>query len=106
MNQATTTEQSEPLRRWVARPATVADEAAALALSRACFERERTGAEWRWKLMTRPGLAPLTWVAEEEGGGLIGHHGGIALRFSMAGEMVPAVQSLDTMTAPHRRGRG
>jgi hypothetical protein len=91
---------------WRMRPARLEDEPGVLALYRDAFGRERSGADWRWKLMSRGGPAPLVWVAETDAGEIIGHHGGIALRFSMAGEVLDCVQSVEAMTSPRHRRKG
>ena len=60
---------------------------------------------YRWKLRHWPSTAANVWLGTA-GGKPVFHYGGIPLRFSLNGSVVPAMISVDAMTAPKFRRQG
>ena len=92
---------------WHIRPAVPDDEPALIALFERVFGRPIGAAAWRWKLRARPTPAPNVWVAAADADGtLIAQYAGIPVQVQIAGQVRPAMVSVDTITAPEWRRRG
>lgn len=91
---------STQIRPW--RPG---DEVGLTALFQRAFGKTITTEHWRWKLRPRPPPFDTVWVACSEGQPVF-QYAGMPVRFKLEDEVVPAVVSVDTMTAPEYRRRG
>lgn len=90
---------------WIVRPSRPGDESQLAALFTAVFGQPLTEAQWRWKLCTQPAPAPNSWVAEA-GERIVGHYGGMPMRYRLGGREVLAMHGCNAMTAADFRRQG
>jgi len=82
----------------------VGDEAAIVGLFQEVFGAEMTEAQWHWKYRGASPLVPLSKVAEDGNGAIIGHAGAVALRGRYQGHELPFYQICDVMVRRGARG--
>ncbi|HEV8374844.1 MAG TPA: GNAT family N-acetyltransferase [Candidatus Polarisedimenticolia bacterium] len=81
------------------------DERGIVRLFRLTFRQRKSLSRWRWEFLENPyGKANIV-LLESEKAGIVGHYGGIVLRFNFQGDVIPASQLVDVMIHPAFRGR-
>ena len=81
------------------------DEAAITNLFGQVFGTPLTTAQWRWKYLDSGLGTPLTMLAFDQGGRLVGHAGAIPLRGGRRNRPLPFFQICDVMVHPAARGQ-
>src|SRR5262245_52988059 len=96
-----------PAPAWDIRPYQPGDETELVPLFEQVFGRSISPEYWRWKLKGRPAPVESVWVAfAADDGRVIGQYAGIPVEVKLGGTVLPAMVSVDTMTAPDFRRRG
>jgi hypothetical protein len=87
------------------RPWHPGDEAGIARLFERAFGKSISVEHWMWKLRPRPPPFENVWIGCSNGQPVF-QYAGMPIRFKLGHEVVPAVVSVDTMTAPEFRRRG
>jgi hypothetical protein len=81
------------------------DERGILRLFRSTFRQRKSLSRWRWEFLESPyGKTNITLLVSDTTG-IVGHYGGIVIRFNYEGAVIPAAQIVDVMIHPACRGR-
>jgi hypothetical protein len=81
------------------------DERGIIRLFHLTFRKRKSLSRWRWEFLESPyGKANIV-VLECDKAGIVGHYGGIVVRFNLRGQIIPASQIADVMIHPAFRGR-
>lgn len=91
--------------RWQVRPFREEDTPGLLALYRLVFKRDRSEAEFRWKLLSHAEPIDTIWVADINGT-IVGQHAGIPMHVKLGDREVLAVHAVEAMTHPDYRKEG
>jgi GNAT superfamily N-acetyltransferase len=88
-----------------ARPYQPGDERAILRLFRSTFRQRKSLSRWRWEFLENPyGKANIVLLVSDQAE-IVGHYGGILVRFNCQRAVIPATQLVDVMIHPAYRGR-
>jgi len=81
------------------------DEREIIRLFHMTFRKRKSLSRWRWEFLENPyGKAHIV-LLESDKAGILGHYGGIPIRFNFQGEVIPVCQIADVMIHPAFRGR-
>ena len=81
------------------------DEREIIRLFHVTFRKRKSLRRWRWEFLENPyGKANIV-LLESDKVGILGHYGGIPIRFNFRGVIIPVAQSADVMIHPDFRGR-
>jgi hypothetical protein len=81
------------------------DERGIIRLFQMTFRKRKSVSRWRWQFLENPyGKANIV-LLETDKAGIVGHMGGILVRFNFQGDIIPASQIVDVMIHPAFRGR-
>jgi hypothetical protein len=81
------------------------DERGIIRLFHMTFRKRKSSSRWRWEFLENPyGIANIA-LLDSDKTGIVGHYGGILVRFNVRGEVIPVAQSVDVMIHPAFRGR-
>jgi hypothetical protein len=81
------------------------DERAIIRLFYLTFRKAKSLGRWRWEFLDNPYGKANVVVLESDRMGIVGHYGGIVVRFNVDGEVIPVAQIADVMIHPVFRGR-
>jgi hypothetical protein len=76
-----------------------------LRLFRLVFREDKSAIRWRWEFLENPFGKTNVAVLEGVRSSVVGHYGGILVRFRRLGDVIAAAQSVDVMIHPAFRGR-
>jgi hypothetical protein len=69
------------------------------------FRKHKSLSRWRWEFLENPYAKTNIAVLESNKVGIVGHYGGILVRFNYHGNVIPVSQAVDVMIHPAFRGR-
>jgi GNAT superfamily N-acetyltransferase len=81
------------------------DERRIIRLFHIAFRKQKSLSRWRWEFLENPYETANIVLLESDKAGIVGHYGGILVRFNFRGNVIPVCQIVDVMIHPAFRGR-